>query len=158
MNISYEVLAKKIGLSRIGRIYLSKTSKERLRTPTIAIPLERFLMKQFNFIKEFEKHSLFIISKDIYLKAHFIREKFINTGFIYSYNGTLKKFKDELNENLAIFSQKNVLAIIPFNIPTTAVSKSFTSVEIDYYIQEVEQILNNNPTINFGLTISFFTG
>lgn len=156
MNISYEILAKKIGLSRIGRIYLSRTSRQRLNTPTIAIPLERFLMKQFSFIKEFEKHSLFIISKDIYLKAHFIREKFKNTGFIYNYNGTLEKFQEELNENLANFSQNHMLAIIPFNIPTTAVSKNFASVEIEHYIHEVELILKNYPTINFGLTLKTF--
>lgn len=155
-SYSYELLSKKIGLSRIGRIYLSKASKERLRTPTIAIPLERFLMKQFSFVKEFEKHSLFIISKEIYLKAHFIREKFKNTGFIYNYNGTLEKFQEELDENLPIFSQNHVLAMIPFNIPTTAVSKSFALVEVEHYIRKAEQMLKDKPTINFGLTIKTF--
>jgi len=156
MNISYEILSKKIGLSRIGRICFSKTSKERLKTPTLAIPLERFLMKQFNFIKEFENHSLFTISKEIYLKTHFIREKFKNTSFIYNYNGTLNTLQEVLDENLFIFSQNHLLAIIPFNIPTTAISKNFAILEIENYIHEAEQMLENNPTINFGLTIKTY--
>lgn len=156
MNYSFELLSKKLGLSRIGRIYFSKSSKERLKTPTIAIPLKKFLMRQFNFIKEFEKHSLFIISKPIYLKAHFLREKFKNTGFMYNYNGTLEKFQDDLDKNHSIFSQNHVLAIIPFNIPTTAISKDFASIEVTHHIQKVDRMLKKHPDINFGLTIKTF--
>jgi len=156
MNFSYELLSKKIGLSRIGRIYLSKALKERIKTPTIAIPLNKFLMKQFNFVKEFEKHSLFIISKQIYLKAHFIRDKFKNTGFLYTYNGTLEKFQEDLDENYSVFSQNHVLAVIPFNVPTTAISKSFASIEVKHHIQKVEKMLKDNPGINFGLTLKTF--
>ncbi|MHA2049486.1 MAG: DUF5591 domain-containing protein [Promethearchaeota archaeon] len=113
-------------------------------------------MKQFSFIREFENHDLFIISKEIFLKIGFLREKFINTGFIFTYPGTLEKYEDILERNLEIFTDDNVLSIIPFNIPTTTIGRDFAEREITYYLSNSVRILKKHPNITFGLSVKLF--
>lgn len=156
MNYFFELLAKKIGFSRIGRISLSKERKLHIKTPNIIIPIKIALMKQFNFIQEFETHDLFIISKEIFLKIGFLREKFKDTGFIFHNSGTLEKFKETLMKNLEIFTEDNILSIIPFNIPTTSIYKDFALKEIKNYLSNADIILKNHPNLNFGLSIRIF--
>ena len=96
MTYFFEVLASKIGYSRIGRIIFSKERKLYITTPNVIIPIKSALMKQLSFIQEFENHEIFTISKEFFLKIGFIREKFKNTGFIFTYPGTMEKFQDIL--------------------------------------------------------------
>jgi len=156
MNYFFEVLTKKIGYSRIGRILFSKERKLYIKTPNIIIPIKSTLMKQLNFIQEFENHELFKITKEFFLKIGFIREKFKNTGFVFTYPGTIQEFQQILEKNTKIFSKDNIISIIPFNIPSTSISKEFTVKEIGTYLLDVEKILNLYPNINFGLSIRFF--
>ncbi|MFX1488037.1 MAG: DUF5591 domain-containing protein [Promethearchaeota archaeon] len=152
----FELLANKIGFSRIGRIKLSKDRNLYIKTPTIIIPIKNILMKQFNFIQEFENHDLFIVSKEIFLKIGFLREKFKDTGFIFYHPGTLEKFEQILSKNFDIFIQDNILPIIPFYIPTTTLSKDFAEREIKNYLMNVTALLDKYPNIDFGLSIRVF--
>ena len=156
MSNFFELLENRIGFSRIGRMSLSKEKKLFIRTPNVAIPIKNVLIKQFSFIQEFEDHNLFIISKEIFLKIGFLREKFKDTGFIFTHPGTLDKFESILDNNLEIFSNDNVLSIIPFNIPTTTIGRSFAEREIELYLNNVKRILEHHPNINFGLSIRLF--
>ena len=156
MTYFFEVLASKIGYSRIGRILFSKERKLYITTPNVIIPIKTALMKQLSFIQEFENHDIFTISKEFFLKIGFIREKFKNTGFIFTYPGTMQKFQEILKKNTNIFSEDNIISIIPFNIPTTSIDKEFALKEIRNYLQNVEKILNNYPNLNFGLSIKIF--
>ncbi|MFX1571066.1 MAG: DUF5591 domain-containing protein [Promethearchaeota archaeon] len=113
-------------------------------------------MKQFNFIQEFEHHNLFTISKEFFLKIGFIREKFRNTGFIFTHTGTLKKFREILVKNSKVFSKDNIISLIPFNIPTTSINKEFAASEIENYLLNIEEILYKYPNLNFGLSIKIF--
>ena len=156
MTYFFEVLTSKIGYSRIGRILFSKERKLYVSTPNIILPIKSLLMKQFSFIQEFEEHDLFIISKEFFLKISFIREKFKNTGFIFTYSGTLEKFKEVLIKNIKVFSEDNIISLIPFNVPTTSISKEFAIKEIKNYLFNIEKILINHPDLNFGLTLKIF--
>ncbi|MFW9998491.1 MAG: DUF5591 domain-containing protein [Candidatus Hodarchaeota archaeon] len=156
MTYFFEVLSSKIGYSRIGRIIFSKERKLFITTPNIIIPIKGSLMKQFSFIQEFENHDLFTISKEFFLKIGFIREKFINTGFIFTYPGSLEKFQEILIKNSNVFSNDNIISLIPFNIPTTSIGKNFAKREIENYLFTVKEILKNHQYLNFGLTIKIF--
>ena len=100
MSIFYELLAKRAGFSRIGRIIISKESKIFLSTPNILVPLNDVLLRSFHFLKVFEKHSLYIISNEEYLKNSFIRDKFKNKEFVYIHPGTVEKFQEILKASL----------------------------------------------------------
>ncbi len=156
MKYFFEVLSSKIGYSRIGRIIFSKERKLFITTPNIIIPIKSSLMKQFSFIQEFENHDLFTISKEFFLKIGFIWEKFRNTGFLFTYPGTLQKFQEILINNSNVFSKDNIISLIPFNIPTTSITKEFATKEVKNYLLNTERILNNHPQLNFGLTIKIF--
>jgi len=156
MNFFFEILDKKIGYSRRGRINLSKDAKNYIHTPNILIPMKSLLMNHLNFLEFFEKHEVFKISKDIYLKISFLREKFRNVGFVYIHSGTLENFQEIIHENIEIFSEENVLPIIPFNNPTTSVSKGFAENEITIYLERVSKILKLYPKLRLGLSIRIF--
>ncbi|MFX1315970.1 MAG: DUF5591 domain-containing protein [Promethearchaeota archaeon] len=156
MKTFFEVLNSKIGYSRIGRILISKEQKIYIQTPNILIPIKNILMHQLDFIEQFEKHDSFIITKEIFLKISFIRDKFRNTGFIFTHTGKLEHFQKILTENSKIFSEGNIISIIPFNLPTTSINKDFAIREITTYLNLVEEILKSNPNINFGLTIKIY--
>ena len=156
MSNFFELLENRIGFSRIGRLNLAKERKLYIRTPNVAIPIKNVLMKQFSFIQEFENHDLFVISKEIFLKIGFLREKFKNTGFIFSYPGTNEKYEEILKKNVDIFTTDNVLSIIPFNIPSTTIGRDFAKREVKNYLTRAVEILKTNPNINFGLSIRLF--
>ncbi|MHA2132102.1 MAG: DUF5591 domain-containing protein, partial [Promethearchaeota archaeon] len=156
MSHFFELLKNRIGFSRIGRLNLAKEKKLYIRTPNILIPIKNVLMKQFSFIQEFENHDLFLISKEIFLKIAFLREKFKDTGFIYTHSGTLERFEEIFKKNLEIFSTDNVLSIIPFSIPTTTIGKVFSEREIKNYLTKAVNILKSNSDINFGLSVRLF--
>ncbi|UCD00557.1 MAG: DUF5591 domain-containing protein [Promethearchaeota archaeon] len=149
-------MSNKIGYSRIGRILFSKERKLYIATPNLIIPIKSVLMKQFSFIQEFENHDLFSISKEFFLKIGFIREKFKNTGFVFTYPGSIQEFQEILKKNLKVFSEDNIISLIPFNVPTTSISKEFALKEIKNYIFNAEKILNLYPNLNFGISIKIF--
>ncbi|MFX0023623.1 MAG: DUF5591 domain-containing protein [Candidatus Hermodarchaeota archaeon] len=152
----FEVLASKIGFSRIGRIIFSKERKLYVNTPNIVIPIRSSLMKRFNFVQEFENHDLFTITKEFFLKVGFIREKFRNNAFIFTYTGTLQKFEEIITKNIGILSKDNIISLIPFNIPTTSISKEFASKEIKNYLLNAQKILEKYPGVTFGITAKLF--
>ncbi len=156
MTIFFELIASKIGYSRIGRIIFSKERKLYIKTPNILIPIKSSLMKRFNFVQEFENHDLFTINKEFFLKVGFIREKFRNNGFIFTYTGTLQKFEETIIKNCSVLSKDNIISIIPFNIPTTSISREFALTEIKNYLYNVQKILKKHPDLNFGITIRLF--
>ena len=156
MPFFYELLEKKIGLSRVGRITLSNEKKKVISTPNIIIPFHNVLMHNFNFLKEFETQDTFLISQDKYLEDDIIREKFGDISFFYVHSGTLDKFEEILNKKGSFFSQNNIIPIIPFNIPTTAINKDFAVSEVKNFLTSVNTILRNNPTLDFGLSIKIF--
>ena len=133
MPFFFELLEKKIGLSRVGRITLSNEKKKVISTPNIMVPFQNVLMHNFNFLKEFETHDAFVISQDKYLEDDIIREKYGDRGFFYVHSGTLDKFEDILNKKGNFFSQNGVIPIIPFNIPTTTINKEFAVSEVNNF-------------------------
>ncbi|MFX0041687.1 MAG: DUF5591 domain-containing protein [Candidatus Hodarchaeota archaeon] len=149
-------MSTKIGYSRIGRIIISKEQKTYIQTPNILVPIRNVLMHQLDFIEQFENHNLFLITKEIFLKISFIKDKFKKTGFIFTHIGKLEKFQQILIENADIFSESNIVSIIPFNIPTTTINKDFAIKEINNYLNTAEEILKSNPNLNFGLTLKIF--
>ncbi|MHA2088097.1 MAG: DUF5591 domain-containing protein [Promethearchaeota archaeon] len=156
MSHFFELLENRIGLSRIGRINLSKERNLYIRTPNVVIPIKNVLMKQFSFIQEFENHDLFVISKEIFLKIGFLREKFKDTGFIFSYPGLLENYEEILKKNEEIFTQDNVISILPFNIPSATIGIDFARSEIKKYLIDAVEILQTHSDINFGLSIRLF--
>ena len=152
----FEVITSKIGFSRMGRLLISKNPRRYVKTPNLIIPIKNILMRQMNYIEQFEDHDLFIITKELFLKISFIKDKFKNTGFLFTHPGTLEKFQEILGENLEIFYEDNIIPIIPFNIPTTTVNKDFAHNEISNYLNRVKNILKDNHKINFGITVKIF--
>ncbi len=156
MNYFYEILNKRIGYSRVGRIKLSKEPKKYVKTPNVILPMRNFLLKNVNFLEEFEDHEIFLISKEVFLKIGFLRDKFRNTAFIFTHTGTLQTFIEILENNIDIFSEDNIILLIPFNIPTTILDENFAKNEILYHLNSVKKLLENFPNLNFGLSIKIF--
>lgn len=156
MSYFFELITKNIGFARIGRIVSSKESKRYISTPNIIIPMKKSLMNDLNFLEEFEDHEIFLILKDFYLKIGFLREKFKKTGFIYTHNGSMESFKEILASNVDIFTEDNIIPSIPFNIPTTVINKGFAEEEINTFIKESNQILQQYRNLDFGLSIKIY--
>jgi len=156
MRYFYELIRKKIGYSREGRIVLSKEYKKYVRTPALLVPIKNILMAQLNFLEFFEDHELFLITKEVFLKISFLREKFKNKTFIYTHEGTLDKYREILTQNIEIFSKDNIITSIPFNIPNTFINKEFAKDEIKDYLKKAEVILENYPNLDFCLSIRIF--
>ncbi|NHJ19949.1 MAG: hypothetical protein EAX91_03310 [Candidatus Lokiarchaeota archaeon] len=156
MNYFFELLTKSVGFSRIGRIVCSKETKKFISTPNIIVPMKKSLMNNVNFLEEFEDHEIFLILKDFYLKIEFLRDKFKQTGFIYTHNGSMEFFKEKLASNVDIFQEDNIIPSIPFNIATTAINKEFAIEEINNFISESNEILKKYNGLDFGLSIKIY--
>ncbi len=156
MRIFFELVKKRIGLSRIGRIILSKEEKRYVSSPNIIIPIKRSLINMLDFLEEFEKHPIFLISNEIFLKISFLRAKFKQNEFLYTHYGTLEKFHDILEEYKDVFLGDNIIALIPFNNPTTVMNKEFAKREVEHHIKISQELLIKNPKLNFGITIKLF--
>ncbi len=156
MRIIFELVSEKIGFSRIGRIILSKEERRYVSSPNIIIPIRRSLVNMVDFLEEFEKHPIFLISNEIFLKISFLRAKFKQNGFIYTHYGTFEKYQEILEEYKGLFLQDNIISIIPFNNPTTVMNIEFAKQEIEHHIKMSQELLNSNPKLNFGMTIKLF--
>ena len=156
MSYFFELITKSAGFSRVGRIICSKESKRFISTPNLIIPMKKSLMNDLNFLEEFEDHEIFSILKEFYLKIGFLRDKFKKTGFIYTHNGSMESFKEILASNIDIFTEDNIIPSIPFNIPTTVISKEFAEEEINYFIKESNSILQQYKNLDFGLSIKLY--
>jgi len=156
MRIFFELVSKNIGLSRIGRIILSKEEKRYVSSPNIIIPIKKSLVNMVDFLEEFEKQPIFLISNEIFLKISFLRAKFKQNGFLYTHYGTIERFHNILEENKAIFLEDNIIALIPFNNPTTVLNNEFAKKEVEHYISLSQELLVKNPNLNFGITIKLF--
>ncbi len=156
MKPLFEVVKKKVALSRIGRINIFPSSHKYIKTPTILIPINKGLVKDIKFIIEFEDDDLFKINDEIFLKETFLHQKFKNKGFIYTHSGLLENFIDILKNNIEHFSEEIVIPIIPFNIPTTSISKDFTRERIKEHITIISSIVKEFSDISFGISIKLF--
>ena len=156
MSYFFELITKSVGFSRVGRIVCSKEAKRFISTPNIIIPMKKSLMKDLNFLEEFEDHEIFLILKDFYLKIRFLRDKFKESGFIYTHNGSMESFKEKLASNIDIFTEDNIIPSIPFNIPTTVINKEFAEEEINHFIEESNSILKEYKNLDFGLSIKLY--
>ncbi len=156
MSYFYEVLSKQAGYSRIGRMILSKEPKLYISTPEIVIPMKRTLMNHLGFLEEVQEHKIFLITKEIYLKIGFLREKFRGTGFLFTHYGTITKFNEILERNIEKISQNHVICLIPFNVPNTIIGKDFAVNEINNYLKRVKEIFSKHSNILFGLSIRIF--
>ena len=156
MTIFFELLEKKIGLARIGRIILSKKNKDFIHTPNFLVPINQNLTKNANFNEEFESHRIFITSKKKYLSENFIRVKFKNSAVIYSHKGLITGFIEVLDRKKSFFFENNVIPVIPFNVPNISISKEFSINQINCYLNIAEEILKKNQNINFIFTIKIF--
>ena len=156
MKYFFELITKSVGFSRVGRIICSKEAKRFISTPNIIVPMKKSLMNNVSFLEEFEDHEIFLILKDFYLKIGFLRDKFKETGFIYTHNGSMESFKEKLASNTDVFTEDNIITSIPFNIPTTVINKEFAEEEINKFIMESNQILQQYSNLDFGLSIKIF--
>ena len=156
MNYFFELITKSVGFSRVGRIVCSKETKRFISTPNIIVPMKKSLMNSVSFLEEFEDHEIFLILKDFYLRIGFLRDKFKQTGFIYTHNGSIETFKEKLASNIDIFKEDNIIPSIPFNIPTTALNKEFAEEEISNFIKDANQILLQYSNLDFGLPIKLY--
>jgi archaeosine synthase len=156
MNYFFELITKSVGFSRVGRIVCSKETKKFISTPNIIVPMKKSLMNSVSFLEEFEDHEVFLILKDFYLKIGFLRDKFNKTGFIYTHNGSMENFKEKLASNIDIFKEDNIIPLIPFNIPTTALNEEFAEEEINNFIEDADHILHQYSNLDFGLSIKMY--
>lgn len=155
MVFFFELLKNRIGLSRIGRINEIGAS-EPIKTPNIVIPINKALMNNFDFVDTFGCHEIFIISDDDYLDSQFLEGMFCDSGFFYYHQGMLERFKEILEKKKKVIEENQVIPILPFSIPTTIVNYEFAEKELEYYLEELDKMLDNFPDINFGLSIRFF--
>ncbi|MHA1803561.1 MAG: DUF5591 domain-containing protein [Promethearchaeota archaeon] len=156
MKSFFEVLEKKIGFSRIGRMNYSQAAKKYIRTPTLILPINKFLNDDINFGMEFEYNEIFKINEEEFLRSDFLHLKFKSKQFIYVHSGLLEKFKDILEKNQNYFMQENLIPIIPFRIPTTTINKEFTRKEIEAWLLKVSKLLEEHDHLSFGISIRLF--
>lgn len=155
MDFFFELLKNRIGLSRVGRIN-EIGSSEPIKTPNIVIPINKSLMKNFDFVDTFGCHEIFIISDVNYLNSQFLDGMFMDSGFLYYHKGTVQRFKEILEKKNDLIKNNHVIPILPFSIPTTTANYEFGEKELEYYLEKLERILDKYPKINFGLSIRFF--
>ncbi|MHA1844082.1 MAG: DUF5591 domain-containing protein [Promethearchaeota archaeon] len=156
MKPFFEVLEKKIGFSRIGRMNYSQSTKKYIRTPAIIIPISKFLSNDINFDMEFEHNEIFKINEEELLRSDFLHLKFKNKQFLYVHSGLLDAFKEILEKNWNYFTQENLIPIIPFNIPTTSINKEFTREEIESWMLKTSKLLEEYEDLSFGISIRLF--
>ncbi len=152
----FELIKNGMGFSRIGKIKLSKSFKNSMNTPNIIIPFNQFLANNAEFIDSFGCQEIFLITETKYLKDEFLNKRFIDSIFIFAYDGTLNRFQEILEEKKQIFQSSNIIPIIPFNIPTTSINKEFSNQEIQKHLEKAEKILFDYPDIDFGISIKLF--
>ncbi len=156
MTLFFELLKKKIGFSRIGRLFIIKQDKRYIPTPNIIIPLHSSYVNHADFIEQFKDHDLFMFSKEKYFNKDFFKENVQSKNFIFTHKGTLDKFQEIISRYKQEIIRNNINVLIPFNVPTTAINKDFAEQEIKNYLNSANKILKNNSEINYGLTIRVF--
>ncbi|TFG08306.1 MAG: hypothetical protein EU539_02805 [Promethearchaeota archaeon] len=157
MSYFFDLLKSKAGFSRIGRLVISKEKKAHVNTPNIVIPINNILVRNFNFIEEFENHNAFSLSDINFFEKKDILDNFNKEVlYIFTHHGTLEEFSDILFKSRDEIIKKNVIVNIPFSIPTTIIDKDFALLEIKHYLDLAGKILTEFPKVNFGLTIKIF--
>ncbi|MFX1238251.1 MAG: DUF5591 domain-containing protein, partial [Promethearchaeota archaeon] len=144
-------------LSRIGRWVLGVQSRKRVKTPTMAHPLNNLLFERhIKEIQELGRNSFLIISNRSIFNSKFWKENNEDFFFIFDYTGKIETFRKIINENGEKLINADVLTIIPFNNPTSSIDKVFALNEINHQLGIARRILADNPNIKFGLTIKLF--
>jgi len=150
MTIFFELLKKKIGFSRIGRLSIIKQDKRYFLTPNIIIPLHSSFANQADFIDQFKDHDFFMFSEETYFKKDFFKENVESKNFIFTHKGTLDKFQEIISRYKQEIIRNNIIVLIPFNIPTTAINKDFAEQEVKNYLNSVNIILKNHSDLLMG--------
>ncbi|MBN1803281.1 MAG: DUF5591 domain-containing protein [Candidatus Lokiarchaeota archaeon] len=157
MTFSFEVLLEKIGFSRMGRVGFSNSANKRFKTPIIAFPLiNTILESKEQYFQDLGEESLIIISEPSLISSELIWSNNNLNSCLFYYPGTTKVFIDIFKENFNLFESKNILAIIPFNNPTTAMNRTFALKEIRNQLKIIQNFLNEYPHMKFGITIRLF--
>ena len=157
MTYIFELLKNRTGFSRIGRIQRKRNGENIYNyTPDIVIQLDDTLLHNFNFLREFSNPQFLIISEKKHLSSSLLEQKFENQYFIYTHYGKLDKFISTLDAKLQFITDNNILCLIPFNLPTRAISKDFAEQAIKSYLQNVRMIIERNPSLKLGISIRLF--
>ena len=156
MNFFFNLIKKRIGLSRIGRVNFSNNTSNYQNTPLIAFPLNDVIQNNKIFTEEFADQSLFVLSDVKFFDFNKIKKTFKKADFIYYHEGFYNIFKKNLEENLEIYTNKKIFPIIPFNTPNVSLNKEFAKDEIAYHLKKISKLLQKYPSINFGVAIRTF--
>lgn len=156
--VFFELLSKKIGLSRIGRFPRSKVLPKSVKTPNVLLPLNKELLEMDMMLEELIAHQCFIVSELSELEQ-FIRVPGVKAGskvFVYHHAGTFDVFRKEIDAQAHLFNERILIPIIPFNVPSTSISKEFAEQEIDHYLAGAKHFMEEKPEMIVGLTLRVF--
>ncbi|GAG92757.1 unnamed protein product, partial [marine sediment metagenome] len=123
----FEILNFKGGFGKISRMNLTQERKVYIHTPKLIVPLNDLLFNDKELLDFLKNYDLFkILNLDELKEINFFHEQFFkDKGFFFSNSGTFETFQDNLEDNLIKEKINNVFPIIPFNVPTTAMSLDF---------------------------------
>jgi len=154
----FEILNFKGGFGKIARINLIQGKTQYINTPKLIIPLNLLLFNDKELLDILKNYDLFkIFNLDELKEINIFHDSFFQSnGFFFSNSGTFETFQDNLEDSLIKERINNVFPIIPFNVPTTAMSLDFAIAEIQNYLSECENLLEKYQNFDFGLSIKFF--
>lgn len=147
----FEILNFKGGFGKISRMNLIQGKKGYIHTPKLIVPLNDLLFNDKELLDFLKNYDLFkILNLDELKEINFFHEPFFkDKGFFFSNSGTFETFQDNLEF-------ENSFPIIPFNVPTTAMSLGFAIAEIQNYLSQCDNLLEKYQNFDFGLSIKFF--
>ncbi len=154
----FEILNFKGGFGKISRMNLIQERKVYIHTPKLIVPLNDLLFNDKELLDFLKNYDLFkILNLDELKEINFFHEQFFkDKGFFFSNSGTFETFQDNLEDNLIKEKINNVFLIIPFNVPTTAISLDFAISELQNYLSQCENLFKKYQNLDFGLSIKFF--
>ncbi len=156
MNFFFDIRKNRVGYSRIGRISISSDNKNHILTPNIIIPLTKSLLSNLDFLEEFEDHDAFIVFDESLLNQQILERKFRNSTVLFYHYGTIERFSEIVASHRNLFLNRKVFPIIPFNLPSTSISRTFTENELNRHFELVQRFLEKEHDINFGFTVRIF--
>ncbi|MCK4239206.1 MAG: hypothetical protein KAX33_08805, partial [Candidatus Lokiarchaeota archaeon] len=154
----FEILNFKGGFGKISRMNLIQEKKGYIHTPKLIVPLNDLLFNDKELLDFLKNYDLFkILNLDELKKLNFFHDSFFQSnGFFFSNSGTFETFQDNLEDNFIKEKINNVFLIIPFNVPTTAMSLDFAISELQNYLSQCENLFKKYQNLDFGLSIKFF--
>lgn len=154
----FEILKFKGGFGKVGRINLLRVRKQYINSPNLIIPINRFLFNDKELLESLKNHNLFkILNFEELNEVNFFQNSFFQSnGFFFSNSGTFDVFQEMLENHFIKEKRDNIIPIIPFNVPTTSISRDFAIEEMQHYFSKCENLLKKYQNLDFGLSIKFF--